>query len=103
MLERDAFQVFHGDEGASLKLADVMDGADIRMVQGGRCLSLTLKAAQGLRVFGDVVGKELEGNETMQASVLSLVHDAHAAPTQFLDDAVVRDGLADHWREMLRP
>ena len=84
---------------AVLELADVMDGADIRVVQGGRRLSFTLKAAQGLRVFGDVVRKELEGNETMQAGVLGLVHNAHAAPTEFLDDAVVRDGLADHWRE----
>ena len=34
----------------------------------------------------------------MEAGVLGLVHHAHAA-AQLLDDAVVRDGLADHWRE----
>ena len=32
----------------------------------------------------------------MQAGVLGLVDDTHAATAQLLDDAVVRDGLADH-------
>jgi hypothetical protein len=35
----------------------------------------------------------------MQAAVLSLVNHTHATTAQFLDNAVVRDGLADHWRE----
>jgi hypothetical protein len=29
----------------------------------------------------------------------SLVDHTHTTATQFLDDAVMRDGLADHWRE----
>jgi hypothetical protein len=37
----------------------------------------------------------------MQASVLGLVNHAHAAATELLDDAVVRDGHADHWDEIL--
>jgi hypothetical protein len=32
----------------------------------------------------------------MQPGVFGLVNDTHAAAAQFLDDAVVRDGLADH-------
>ena len=32
----------------------------------------------------------------MQPGVLSLVDHAHPAATEFLDDAVMRDGLADH-------
>ena len=39
----------------------------------------------------------------MQADVLSFVDHAHAAAAQFLDDAVVRDGLPDHWAEILGP
>src|ERR1700730_10650244 len=35
----------------------------------------------------------------MQPSVLGLVHHTHPATTELLDDAVVRDGLADHLRE----
>jgi hypothetical protein len=52
-----------------------------------------------LRVFGYVVGQELEGNKATELHIFCLVDNAHAAATKFLDDAVVRDGLADHgWR-----
>jgi hypothetical protein len=34
----------------------------------------------------------------MQLYVLSLVYDTHATAAELLDDAVVRDGLTDHWR-----
>ena len=40
---------------------------------------------------------------SIRGFVLSLVDHTHAAPAEFFDDAVVRDGLADHWREILRP
>src|SRR5277367_624587 len=32
----------------------------------------------------------------MKTGVLSLVNDAHTAAAELFDDAVVRDGLADH-------
>ena len=32
-----------------------------------------------------------------QAGIFGLVHDAHAAAAQLLDDAVVRERLADQW------
>ena len=37
----------------------------------------------------------------MQPSILGLVDHAHTAATEFLDDAVMRNGLADHWAEIL--
>ena len=40
----------------------------------------------------------------MESGVLSLVDDTHATATELLDDPIVRDGLADHWRGiLLRP
>ena len=35
----------------------------------------------------------------MQGYVLGLIDHAHATASELLDDAVVRDGLADHSRE----
>jgi hypothetical protein len=35
----------------------------------------------------------------MQTRVFSFVDHTHPTATQLLDDAVVRDGLPDHWRE----
>jgi hypothetical protein len=66
------------------------------MVQGRGSLSLPLETAESLRIPGDLIGEELQGDETVQLYVLSLVDHAHAAATEFFDDAVVRDGLADH-------
>ena len=51
---------------------------------------------QRLRVLGDFVGEEFEGNEAAEHGVLRLVDDAHAPTAQLLDHAIVRDGLADH-------
>src|SRR5215213_3529482 len=41
------------------------------------------------------VSEELERHRTAQPRVFGLVHDAHAAATQLLDDAVVRERLTD--------
>ena len=49
--------------------------------------------------FGDVIRQKLQGDKPVQGYVLGLVNDTHAAATQLLNDAVVRNGLADHWRE----
>ena len=55
-----------------------------------------LAAVEGLRVFGYLVGQELEGNKPTELDVLGLVDNTHTTATQLLDDAVVRNGLADH-------
>jgi hypothetical protein len=54
---------------------------------------------EGLRVLGYIVGQELESNKPAELHILSLVDNTHTAAAQLLDDAVMRDGLADHWRE----
>src|SRR5215813_3626019 len=48
------------------------------------------------RIVGKVVGQKLEGDETAKLLVLSFVDNTHPAVAQFLADAIVRDGLADH-------
>jgi hypothetical protein len=56
---------------------------------------LALKAAEGLRVFGYVIREELESNKAAKLHILSFVDNTHAAATEPLDNAVVRDDLAD--------
>jgi hypothetical protein len=79
MLQGQAVEEFHGDERMSLVLADVMNGADIRMIESGSGLGFALEAGQRLGVFGDVVGKEFEGDEAVEAGVFGLVDYAHSA------------------------
>jgi hypothetical protein len=93
---------FHGDERSAFVLPDVVDGANVGMVQRGGGLRLALESGQGLWVSGYFFGKELQGDKAAQTRVFSLVDNAHATATQLLDDAVVRDGLADHQGQILR-
>ncbi len=83
-------------KGCPSLLVNFVDRADVGMVQRGSGLRFALEAGEGLRVFGNVVGQELQGDEAVQLHVLSLVDHTHAAAAELLDDAVVRDGLADH-------
>ena len=99
--EGRAVQILHGDEGLSLFLADVVYGADVGMVQCGSSLGFALEAGEGLGVSGDVVGQKLEGNKAVQPGVFGFIDHTHAAATDLLDNAVVRDGPTDHWRTML--
>src|ERR1700730_11142960 len=80
----------------ALLLPDLVDGADIGMVESGGRLRLPLETGQGLRVLRHIIGQKLEGNKPVQVYVLGLVDHTHTAAAQFLDDAVVRDGLTDH-------
>jgi len=99
--ESRAVQILHGDEGLPLLLADVVDRANVGMVQGRSRLGLALEAGQGLGVAGNVIRQELERDKAVQPGVFGFVDDAHATTTDLLHNAVVRDGPADHWRTML--
>ena len=90
-----ALQILHGDEGAAVLLADVMNGADVGMIQRGRGASLALEPAQRLPVASQFVRQELERDEATEPGVLRFVNHAHSAAAELLDDAVVGEGLAD--------
>ena len=90
-----AFETFHGDEGLSVFFADIVDGADVGVVEGGGGFGFAAKTAEGLGIFGERVREKFEGDEAVEARVLRLVDDAHAAAAEHLGHAIVRDGLSD--------
>ena len=51
-----AFEKFHGDEGAPFELADIVNRADVGVIQRGSGASFAAKALDGLRVLGNIVG-----------------------------------------------
>ena len=67
VLQRQPIQILHGDERLTVLLADVIDRADIGMVQGGSGLRLTLETGQSLGVAGDFIRQEFERDKAMQA------------------------------------
>jgi len=95
--ERLPLQQFHGDEGSPVGLVNFVNGADVRVVQRRRGLGFPLKTAEGLCVFGEFVGQELQGDVAAELEVFRLVHNTHPAAAELLHNAVVRDGLADHF------
>jgi len=97
--ERLSLQQFHGYEGSPVGLVDFVDRADIQVAQGGRSLGFPLETAEGLCIVGEFVGKELQGDVTTELEVFRLAHNTHSAAADPAEDAVVRDGLADHWGE----
>ena len=96
VLQRFAFHQLHDDEGLPVRLVDVVDRADVRVLERGSGPRLALEALERLRVPRDVLGKELQSDVAPQARVLGAVDDAHAAAAQLLDDPVAGDRLADH-------
>ncbi len=98
MLEGHAIQKFHGDEGAPAFFADIVDGANVGMVQSGSGFSFAAETFQGLAVLGNVGRQKLECDKAVEPGVFGFVDNAHTAATQFLDDAVVRNALTDHGR-----
>ena len=65
MLQRHPLQKFHGDEGTPVLFADVVNGANVGMIQSRCRLRLTLKASQAVRIEGDLFGQELKSDETV--------------------------------------
>jgi hypothetical protein len=59
MLECPSLEQFHGNEGSPISLVDVVDGANVRVIQRGSCLGFPPKAPEGLGVAREFVGKEL--------------------------------------------
>jgi hypothetical protein len=99
VLQGLAIQKLHGNERLATLLADIVDRADVGMVQGRRCLRFPAEPLQRLPVLGHVFGQELQGHKTVKPGVLGLVDNPHATAPELLDDAVVRDGLANQFRE----
>ena len=101
VLERGTVQILYSDEGLTRFLAYVINGADIGMVQGRSRLGLALEAGQRLSIAGNLIRHLLESDKAVQPGVFGFVDNAHTPTTDLLDNAVMRDGPADHWRSML--
>jgi hypothetical protein len=96
MLQRHPVEVLHNDEGLAVVFANLVNGADVRVIQSRGRPGFTLETFERLRTRGDVLRQKLECYEAAELEVLGLVNHAHAAPAELIDNAVMRNGLADH-------
>ena len=98
MLQRLAFEEFHHEEGVALIFADIVDGADVGIVQRGGGAGFAAEAFQSLRIAGSLIREKFDGHGAAEADVFGFVDDAHAATADFFDDAVVGNRASDHRR-----
>src|SRR5688572_30252885 len=81
--ERRALQELHGDERSSVLLANVVHGADVRMVERRCAAGFTLKAAQRVGIASQFRRDEFEGDRSMQPSILSFETTPMPPPPSF--------------------
>ena len=79
VLQGQAVEELHDHEGLSVLLVNLVDGTDIRMVQGRSCFGFAPEALQSMRVMGYDIGQNLEGNEAIQLDIFGLVDYPHSA------------------------
>lgn len=63
VLERDAIQKLHDKKGLTVLLPNLVNRADIRMIQGRGGTCFTAETLQGLWTLGNVNRKELQCDE----------------------------------------
>jgi hypothetical protein len=80
---------------ASLKRQRVVGTAGIKPARGPPPRAPHSGTLASRSVLFQLFRKKLERDKMVQPSVLGLVHHTHAAAAEPLDDAVMRDGLAD--------
>ena len=108
VLEGLALQQLHGDERAAFEFADVVNGADVGVIEGGGGASFAAEAFDGLRVLRNFVREKFQRDVAAEARVLGFVDHAHATAAEFFEDVVVGDGSTDdrgsvgHWAGILR-
>ena len=83
-----ALDVLHHQEVRAVLVADIVQGADVRMVQTGNGLGFTTEAGQPLRITREMFRKDLDGDGPSETSVGSLVDFTHPAHTDEADDLI---------------
>src|SRR6185369_3365861 len=86
--QRFAVQVLHDQELEIVLAADVVQRADVRMVEARDRARLALEALAAVRLPGGIGRQHLDRDDARDAGVESAIHLAHAATAKERDDLV---------------
>ena len=100
VLERLPLQQFHGDEVLPVRFVDLVDRADVRMIERRRGEGFPLEAFASSRIVLHFRRQELQRDMAVQLEVFGLIHHTHPAAAELFQNPIVRDGLANH-RELM--
>ena len=96
VLERVALHSLHDQEGPSLVHAEVVDGADVGMIERRRGTRLARESIERLGRIRRLIRQELQRDQAAELRVFGLIDDAHTPAAEFGKDAVARNHAADH-------
>ena len=83
-----ALEMRHDEIVRAIDAANVVDAADVRMVQRGDRTRLALEASPRIGVAGDFTREDFDGNRAIETSIVGFVDLAHAAGAQRADDFI---------------
>jgi hypothetical protein len=78
-----AFEAFHGNESQAMFLADVMNCADIRVIESGGGLGFAAEPAQGLRILASSSGRNFKATKRSRRVSCALYTTPMPPPPSF--------------------
>jgi hypothetical protein len=96
LAQRLPFQQLHRQERPSLVFADIVNDANVGMVQGRGSPRFALEPLERCMISGVIIRQKLERDGSAQPRVFGLVHHPHAACPELLENPVMRNGGAGH-------
>ena len=88
LLERLSIEKLNHDEVVTVDAGDVVNRADVRVIQGGNGPRFALKPRAELGIVAEAIRCQLEGDNAVQTGISGFVHFAHAARTCEFEDLV---------------
>ncbi len=95
LLEGAALDILHDDVELPVAAADVVDGADVGVVEGGGEARLLEQPVVGLFVGAQPLGQHLDRHLAAEPRVLGQVDLAHPALAEAADDLEALEDRAD--------
>jgi hypothetical protein len=86
--QRLAFQILHYEEINSVLMADVVEDADVWMIQAGDGLCFALKSLAQLGTIGKMRRQNFDGNNAIQTRIPGFINLAYSARTNSGKDFV---------------
>ena len=86
--QRLALQILHDEKFNAVLAADIVERADMRMVESGNALRLTLEAFSKHRIDSQRRRQDLDGNDTLESRIARFVDLAHPTSTERRQDFI---------------
>lgn len=92
--ERLPLEVFHHQEIDPLVMAEVIERADVRMIENGNRSRLTVETSAGRRIRAEAFGEYLDRHRSIKAPIARAIHLTHSTGANGRDDFVGPDACA---------